>query len=134
FQDDYYQYLSACRKKNSKILYTSNGMKCEKGIQVALGRFRNAINETGWGILEVETFNNTDEITQAFAAGLVEGILTRKLITYHFRNTVEEMCDSEEEYCKKLFAYLSRNLNWIKRTISEKTEMDIYWKQVDLKF
>uniref|UniRef100_A0A1I7W5E7 Phospholipase B-like n=2 Tax=Loa loa TaxID=7209 RepID=A0A1I7W5E7_LOALO len=133
-EDDYYQYLSACRKKNSKILYTSNGMKCEKGIQVALGRFRNAINETGWGILEVETFNNTDEITQAFAAGLVEGILTRKLITYHFRNTVEEMCDSEEEYCKKLFAYLSRNLNWIKRTISEKTEMDIYWKQVNLTF
>ncbi|CAG9531329.1 unnamed protein product [Cercopithifilaria johnstoni] len=133
--DDYYEYLSACRKKNSRILHTNSGVKCEKGIQVALGRFRNAVNETGWGILEVETFNGVDEITQSFAAGLLEGILTRQLITYHFRNTIEEMCDDEEEYCKKLFAYLSKNLEWIKKSvISKKTEMDLYWKQVNLTF
>ncbi|KAL4002494.1 Phospholipase B family protein [Acanthocheilonema viteae] len=132
--DNYYEYLSACRKKNSNTLYTNSGLRCEKDIQVALGRFRNAVNETGWGILEVETFNDVDEMTQAFAAGLLEGVLTRQLITYHFRNTVEEICDGEEEYCKKLFAYLSKNLEWIKRTVSKKTEMDIYWKQVNLTF
>ncbi|MCP9259037.1 putative phospholipase B-like 2 [Dirofilaria immitis] len=103
---------------DTNTLYTNIGLKCEKGNQVALARFRNAVNETGWGIFEVETFNVVDDITQAFAAGLLEGILTRQLITYHFRNTVEGMCDGEEEYCKRLFAYLSKNLNWIKHTMS----------------
>ncbi|VDK67353.1 unnamed protein product [Onchocerca ochengi] len=132
--DDYYKYLSACRKKDANTLYINNDLKCQKGNQVALARFRNAVNETGWGILEVETFSGADEITQAFAAGLLEGILTRQLITYHFRNTIEEMCNGDEEFCKKLFSYLSKNLNWIKRTVSKKTEMDIYWKQVNLTF
>uniref|UniRef100_A0A1I8EMD1 Phospholipase B-like n=1 Tax=Wuchereria bancrofti TaxID=6293 RepID=A0A1I8EMD1_WUCBA len=128
--DDYYEYLSACRKKDSNILYTNNGTKCDKGIQVALGRFRNAVNETGWGIFEVETFNGVDEITQAFAAGLLEGILTRQLIKYHCRNTLEGMCNGKKEYCNKLFAYLSKNLNWIKHTVRKKREIDIYWKQL----
>ncbi|KAK6100526.1 Phospholipase B family protein [Brugia pahangi] len=132
--DNYYEYLSACRKKDSNILYTNNGTKCDKGIQVALARFRNAVNETGWGILEVETFSGIDEITQAFAAGLLEGILTRQLITYHYRNTLERMCNDKGEYCNKLFAYLSKNLNWIKHTVKKKTEIDIYWKQVNLTF
>uniref|UniRef100_A0A915Q104 Phospholipase B-like n=1 Tax=Setaria digitata TaxID=48799 RepID=A0A915Q104_9BILA len=69
----YYEYLSACRGKNSNILHTNSGKECRNGNQVALGRFRNAVNETGWGILEVETFDGNDEITQAFAAGLLEG-------------------------------------------------------------
>uniref|UniRef100_A0A0R3RHQ1 Phospholipase B-like n=1 Tax=Elaeophora elaphi TaxID=1147741 RepID=A0A0R3RHQ1_9BILA len=132
--EDYYEYLSACREKGSNTLHTNSGGRCEKGIQVALGRFRNAVNETGWGILEVETFSGENEITQAFAAGLVEGILTRQLITYHFRNTVEEMCDSGGKFCMKLFDYLSKNLEWIKRTVSKRTKMDIYWNQVNLTF
>lgn len=63
-----------------------------------------------------------------------KGILTRQLITYHFRNTIKEMCIGEEEYCKKLFDYLSKNLRWISRIMNKKTEIDIYWKQVSLKF
>ncbi|VDO52310.1 unnamed protein product [Brugia timori] len=44
------------------------------------------------------------------------------------------MCNGKEEYCNKLFAYLSKNLNWIKHTVKKKTEIDIYWKQVNLTF
>lgn len=51
FQDKYYEYLSACRRKDSTVLHTSKGMKCGKGIQVGLARFRNAVNETGWEML-----------------------------------------------------------------------------------
>ncbi|VDN02331.1 unnamed protein product, partial [Thelazia callipaeda] len=92
-------------------------------------RFRKCIVCFSWAILEVETFDHADEITQAFAAGLLEGILTRQLITYHFHNTVEGMCDGKHEYCVKLYKYLLKNLNWIKETVNQKPKTDVYWKQ-----
>lgn len=60
----------------------------------------------------------------------VSGILTRELISYHFRNTVEGMCDGEREYCKKLYYYLSENVDWIRRTVNKKESADSYWRQV----
>lgn len=40
-----YTKLSVCYNMDTRLLYTVDGEQCEN--RVALGRFRNAINETG---------------------------------------------------------------------------------------
>ncbi|VDM48781.1 unnamed protein product [Toxocara canis] len=65
---------------------------------------------------------------------MITGILTRQLIYFHFRNTIEDMCKGYRTYCKKLYNYLAKNLNWIKKTANAKPKEDIYWKQVNLSF
>ncbi|VDK18842.1 unnamed protein product [Anisakis simplex] len=87
-----------------------------------------------WGVFEVETFKNYSAEVQAYAAGVAEGILSRELIYYHFRNTIEDMCKGYRAYCKKLYQYVSENLNWIKKTVAQKPKSDLYWRQVNLSF
>ncbi|KAF7637678.1 Phospholipase B-like, partial [Meloidogyne graminicola] len=69
----------------------------------ANGNYRNGQNETGWGILEIETFNDFSEEIQSYAAGLIEG------------------------YCERLHNYIKNNLNWIKLKVNLLAKKDIYW-------
>uniref|UniRef100_A0A915BM03 Phospholipase B-like n=1 Tax=Parascaris univalens TaxID=6257 RepID=A0A915BM03_PARUN len=133
-EDEYYTYLSVCKNETGINLYAVYQRECDFDNQVALGRFRNAVNETGWGVFEVETSGDYDDATQAYAAGVAEGILTKELIYYHFRNTVEDMCKGYRVYCNKLYTYLAKNLEWIKETVKLKPKEDLYWKQVNLSF
>uniref|UniRef100_A0A915MUG6 Phospholipase B-like n=1 Tax=Meloidogyne javanica TaxID=6303 RepID=A0A915MUG6_MELJA len=63
--------------KSPNIVYKIDGgdiTKCKKGQKaVAVGNYRNGQNETGWGILEIETFADFSEEIQSYAAGLAEG-------------------------------------------------------------
>lgn len=131
---EYYNYLSVCMNTTGPNLYVQKRKKCDENNQVALGRFRNAVNETGWGVFEVETFSKYKPEIQAYAAGLAEGILTKQLIYFHFRNTIENMCNGSRDYCKRLYQYLSKNLNWIRKTATSKPISDLYWRHVNLTF
>uniref|UniRef100_A0A914ZVV6 Phospholipase B-like n=1 Tax=Parascaris univalens TaxID=6257 RepID=A0A914ZVV6_PARUN len=72
-EDEYYTYLSVCKNETGINLYAVYQRECDFDNQVALGRFRNAVNETGWGVFEVETSGDYDDATQAYAAGVAEG-------------------------------------------------------------
>ncbi|VDN50020.1 unnamed protein product [Gongylonema pulchrum] len=82
-----------------------------------------------WISRTVNKKTDADSYWKQILVGIL-GILTRQLISYHFRNTLEGMCDGERDYCKKLYNYLSENLDWISRTVNKKTDADSYWKQV----
>ncbi|KAI6220097.1 putative phospholipase B-like 2 [Aphelenchoides fujianensis] len=114
-RNDGYNVKSACWNKTEGKLYLTKGTDCGEDPKVATGKYANRVNETGWGVLEI----------QAYAAGVVEGALTRLQIYYHFRNTVEGMCNptpEKREYCKRLLQsqVLTRN--------------DDYWKMVNLSY
>uniref|UniRef100_A0A914MCB9 Phospholipase B-like n=1 Tax=Meloidogyne incognita TaxID=6306 RepID=A0A914MCB9_MELIC len=125
-----------CSNESLPILYKLEGsvQKCPDNYTVAVGKYRNAQNETGWGILEVETFPNFPVEMQAYAAGLVEGLLTKVQIYYHYLNTVSQLCKNAKEYCLKLFNYLKLNLEWIESQVMSNPPTDLYWRHVNLTY
>ncbi|KAK0418991.1 hypothetical protein QR680_013894 [Steinernema hermaphroditum] len=130
-----YTYLSICANETSDTLYPVEGKECEdRKLQVALGKYRNRMNETGWGYLEIETFAGFDPEIQAYAAGVAEGILSQQQIYWHYRNTVEGNCKGYTQYCKRLYDYLQKNLDWIKSKVIHKPKTDLFWRQVNLTF
>ncbi|VDM77199.1 unnamed protein product [Strongylus vulgaris] len=70
-----YTYLSVCLNgTHDDPLITVYAKECEdKESQVALGKYTNQVNTTGWGILEIETFPGHPYDVQAYAAGVAEG-------------------------------------------------------------
>uniref|UniRef100_A0A914N694 Phospholipase B-like n=2 Tax=Meloidogyne incognita TaxID=6306 RepID=A0A914N694_MELIC len=71
---------------------------------------------------------------QAYAAGLVEGLLTKVQIYYHYLNTVSQLCKNAKEYCLKLFNYLKLNLEWIESQVMSNPPTDLYWRHVNLTY
>ena len=93
----------------------------------------NDYNTTGWSFLEIETNEKMKDHDQAFAAGFLEGTVTRELISLHLINTVGDFCADESAQCQKLIRFLTSNFNWMKSMI-EKHPEDPYWHHVDLLF
>ena len=118
--------------KGSTDLIIVEGENCND--RVALGRYRNDVNKTGWGVFEVETFKGYPSQLQAFAAGVAEGYLTKLQIHFHFRNTVENLCKGQKAYCAKLYRYLQSNLDWIRQEVVNRPKKDLYWKHVNLTY
>jgi hypothetical protein len=67
--DDGYTYKSVCMINRLPTLV--DGWECQE--LLALGKFRNHINVTGWSYLEVETTEGTNTDVQAYSAGYLEG-------------------------------------------------------------
>jgi len=132
-----YRIKSACYKRDKNRIELTEGNDCGDDVIVATGKYANKVNESGWGILEVETFAKagiTEEI-QAYAAGVVEGSLTKLQIYYHFRNTIEGMCNPDpgiRAYCKRLYKYLKTNMDWVRSQVLTRT--DDYWKMINLTY
>ncbi len=77
----------------------------------------------------MSTSADFDSATQAYAAGVAEGLATRGRIYQHWVNTVAGYCDGAGQYCARLFSFLSGNLLWMQKQIgAHKT--DPYWQQV----
>uniref|UniRef100_A0A183C2P5 NTP_transf_2 domain-containing protein n=1 Tax=Globodera pallida TaxID=36090 RepID=A0A183C2P5_GLOPA len=134
--EDFYRTISICSNhtaNGTKMYIKEFGNSCPPGNKVAVGRYRNAVKETGWGILEVETFEGHPPEWQAFAAGLAEGSLTKMQISDHYSNTVKGHCAKHKEYCKKLYRYLADNLEWTDAQI-DANRGDLYWRHVNLTF
>ncbi|KAK5970052.1 Phospholipase B, partial [Trichostrongylus colubriformis] len=131
-----YKYVSICiNGTEENLLDIVHAKQCDdKESQVALGRFTNQVNTTGWGILEVETFPGHAYDVQAYAAGVAEGELTRQLIFYHHKNTVQDMCKNHTIYCKRLYKYLTKNLDWLRSQVLMQPPTDLFWRHVNLTF
>lgn len=99
---------------------------------VAWGSFRNAINDTGFGFLEISTNEKFPDEYQAYAAGFLEGYLTKDLIRMHFDNQWANYCDNETAYCKKLDKFFNDNVRHMNEQAAQYRSADPYWHQVDL--
>lgn len=88
-------------------------------------------NVTGWSILEIETFVNHTDIDQAYAAGLIEGQLTKDMITMQKQNSINDICANQQKRCVYLSQFLAIQLDWINRQI-DRNPYDEYWHQVYL--
>ncbi|VDM46360.1 unnamed protein product [Toxocara canis] len=64
-----YTYRSICMSDEGKMRIL-HGFDCR--YQVAVGRFRNAVNDSGWSFLEIETKPEYPPEIQAYAAGVLE--------------------------------------------------------------
>lgn len=98
----------------------------------AWGSFHNAINETGFSFLDIYTNMELPDEHQAYAAGFLEGYLTRDLIRMHFNNVWADYCDNEKAYCKRLYSFLHDNLEWMYANVAKYSMDSAYWHQVHL--
>uniref|UniRef100_A0A1I8A841 Phospholipase B-like n=2 Tax=Steinernema glaseri TaxID=37863 RepID=A0A1I8A841_9BILA len=129
-RDDRYTYKSACMVDGK--LQILHGFDCRN--QVAVGRFRNSINVTGWSYLEIETKSEFDPNLQAYAAGLLEGNLTHTVIDFFTANLINDYCTGFKGYCSRLHEYLNANLQWIKKQLETQSPDDPYWQAVNRTF
>ncbi len=84
-----------------------------------------------WSYLEVYTNEKFDDLKQAYAAGIVEGILTKDLIDLHWYNTYDGYCAKPlSTYCKKVQKYVDANMNWVTKQLMKYADSDSYWHQV----
>lgn len=91
----------------------------------------NSYSFFSWSILEIESNEDNDDEHQAYAAGYLEGQVTKDLISLHLRNTVGDFCQDGSETCQHLFEFLKTNFKWIKEQITG-NQLDPYWHQVKL--
>uniref|UniRef100_A0A915MDL6 Phospholipase B-like n=1 Tax=Meloidogyne javanica TaxID=6303 RepID=A0A915MDL6_MELJA len=101
---------------------------------LALGRFRNAINISGWSYLEIETKGEYDPGFQAYAAGYIEGVLTQRVLHLHIQNTVKDYCKGYQNYCKKLMIFLNENMQYVKKKIDSAAKDNPYWQAVKMAY
>lgn len=110
---------------------SSNKYSLHKGVvqdYVAMGAFRNEINSTGWSYLNVSTIQKFPNEVQAYAAGIVEGYLTRELIDLTWQNTVKGYCEKPySQFCTDLRYFLQTNMDWIS---AQKDRDEDYWRMV----
>ena len=56
----------------------------DDGSAVAVGQFTNEQQQNGWTKLEINSNSKFDDASQAMAAGIAEGYLTRQDIVLHY--------------------------------------------------
>lgn len=125
-RDEHYTYKSVCMFDGKPEII--DGFDCR--YQVAVGRYRNSINLTGWSYLEVETKSGFDADMQAYSAGMIEGLLTKDVLAMHLENTINDYCNGYKGYCKRLNGYLKQKMGWIKGKIEAADKDDAYWQAV----
>ncbi|GFR04137.1 putative phospholipase B-like 2 [Trichonephila clavata] len=123
--------------KNASVTYNQQTKKFTVhdyivDTSVAYGSFQDEIFQTGWSYLEVNSNAVFSDPVQAYAAGLVEGFLTKDLLKKHWINMGADYCVDEKPYCQRLQKFLQQNLNFINKNIEIKRNYDVYWHQVAL--
>lgn len=81
-------------------------------------------------MLEIESNPKYSDEIQAFAAGIVEGSLSWKHIHWHWKNTVEKICEVHESFCEEVRQFLRNNTRNIRKKAIENDKTDPFWHQV----
>ncbi|KAK8803715.1 hypothetical protein WA158_001409 [Blastocystis sp. Blastoise] len=93
---------------------------------LAWGRMDNAIHQTGWNFLSINTNEKNSNEDQAYAAGLLEGILTHNQIYTHIKNQ-----KTEEKPQEKVRRYFEENAKWDEE--QKKSGKDrLYWHHKEM--
>ncbi|KAM3959356.1 putative phospholipase B-like 2 isoform 1-T2 [Aphomia sociella] len=100
-------------------------------VHVAKATYRNEINATGWAYLELHTSADSSDEKQAYAAGYLEGFLTRDLIWMHWQNMLKGYCYNKTDVCGLIEDFVDKNEVYISSMI-KKYPKDPYWYQLKL--
>eukprot|EP01060_Flectonema_neradi_P030152 TRINITY_DN430_c1_g3_i1.p1 TRINITY_DN430_c1_g3~~TRINITY_DN430_c1_g3_i1.p1 ORF type:complete len:553 (+),score=98.41 TRINITY_DN430_c1_g3_i1:75-1661(+) len=98
----------------------------------AVAEFADTLNQTGWGILDVNTrpSKGWSDADQAYGAGYAEGRLTAPRIWEHFQNMYQSHYgDLTKEEITKVNDWLVEQYTWTK-TQAKMNEGDVFWDQV----
>lgn len=98
---------------------------------VAKATYKNEINSTGWAFLELHTSADSSDEKQAYAAGYLEGFLTRDLIWMHWQNMLEGYCFNKTDVCGLIEEFVDTNEEYIANMTME-YPADPYWYQMKL--
>ncbi|XP_078481203.1 putative phospholipase B-like 2 [Ciona intestinalis] len=97
--------------------------------------YKNTLMKNGWIQIEVTTNENADNKLQAYAAGYMEGYLTKQHIADRWTNYYKpgHFCSptSSTLYCNNLRYYLTRNTQHMLKKI-KKNPNSAYWNQIHL--
>ena len=98
---------------------------------MAWGSFQDAINSTGWAVLDVHTSSSASGNTQSYAAGFLEGSLTHTRITQHLQNMwgVDFKGYATGTVPQKIRDFVSANMEWMVNKVKANPS-DTYWATV----
>ncbi|GFO16883.1 phospholipase b-like 2 [Plakobranchus ocellatus] len=104
---------------------------------VAVASFVNTVNQTGWAKLDVTTQagpkRKYNDSVQAYAAGFVEGHITKSLMTMHWANTGAWVCPEPlTSQCIQIKKFLESNLKWVLENIKTFSTTSPFWHHVRL--
>lgn len=82
-------------------------------------------NSIPFVIVTVHTNPHFPDSIQAYYAGLMEGVITRKLIKDHYDNTIGDYCQEKSTYCDRLKTFLEENLAYMNEKGKKKIGINI---------
>ena len=85
-----------------------------------------------WAYLEIRTNPKYEDEVAAYAAGVLEGVLSRELVTNHYFNMFNGYCANNMEYCEKLNDYFKKQLQFMSTRSKEERYRSPFWNQVYL--
>lgn len=118
---------------NSKPTYQFLSASCEQTPApdtVAWGVFDDEIMKTGWGDLTIKTSSSHPDLVQAYAAGYLEGALTKERIWQMARVIAHSHHDSVEPFFKQQESYLRQKMAAVNPT--SKDVENAYWHNIAL--
>jgi len=95
----------------------------------AWGSFQDAINETGWALLDIHTSPEFSGASQSYAAGFLEGSLTHHRIYQHRGNVWGFDFFTKTKIPKTVLNFLDANLAWMKEQV-RLHQSDAYWQTI----
>lgn len=87
--------------------------------------------DVGWSFLRIKTDPKFNDTAQVYAAGLMEGHLTKELIKNYRKNTMGDFCAGQTQYCKKLNDTIVSNLRFLNGYLKHR-DTEPYWHQIGL--
>uniref|UniRef100_H2Y3Z0 Phospholipase B-like n=1 Tax=Ciona savignyi TaxID=51511 RepID=H2Y3Z0_CIOSA len=102
---------------------------------LAWSSYKNTVMSNGWAQIEVTTNSDVTNEVQAYAAGYLEGYVTKQILTHRWLNyyKAEHFCSptSKTLYCNNLRYYITRNRDHMIKKIQQNPHSE-YWRQVHL--
>lgn len=122
-------HLSMYKERHTFIITN----KTDKNI-ISEVTFLNDINTFGWGKLDVSTYNNSDEYTQSYCSGYLEGVATYQQISNFYYNLYNNY-RKESKLIDKIITFLELvGKNLIEKLSTIKKDSSPYEYQLYLSF
>lgn len=88
-----------------------------------------AMNATGWNILQISSNGSYSDVGQSYSAGYCEGYLTQKQIWHAYQNFLADILKGKQLLDEAMVFVIDQN-NYIKAMIG-KRPADAYWQLVN---
>ncbi len=121
-------YASIKKNENDKFVITHGDYDLHNET-IAIAKYNDGMLTIGWDLLAIKTNNKFEDITQAEAAGYLEGYLTRQKIYNHWSNLHiktwgkgKQMPDNVKQFLLDQKKFILDSYEEIKKSINDFTE------------